>query len=98
MSESRIGLFRRQLDNPELSTDGKDLPLFLGKQVVLFLWVRECPRPFSPPPSLFLDLFSNIAPCLDIYTDADIDINTHTHMHTHVVSTVPIPSSSAPCH
>lgn len=55
---------------------------FLGKQVLLFLWVRECPRPFSPFLSFLIHSFPSLLYSLLpvwTYTLMQTDINTLSH-------------------
>lgn len=71
-----------ELDNPELSTDGKDMPLFWEQNKQCFSSVSGNARSHSHPPSLFLNpshLSANTPPYLLIYTDADLNTCTHTH-------------------
>lgn len=55
---------------------------FLGKQVLLFLGVRECPRPFSPFLSFLIHSFPSLLYSLLpvwTYTLMQTDINTQSH-------------------
>lgn len=66
------------LDNPELSTDGKDMPLFWKKKSNAFPLRPGMPRAILTLPLCFLILlFSVTAPYLNIYTD--MLSQTHTH-------------------
>lgn len=71
----------KKLDNPKISIDGKDVPLFLGTRALLFLWFQECQRPFLLPLFFnpFLPISSLILLSVWTYTLMQTDINTQSH-------------------